>query len=223
MRILLAAGLCCMLTAGVFGQHRGGGGFHTGGGGFRGGRTGGGIGRMGGGYARGSFHYGGMRSGYYGSRGFSHRYGYWGSFYSPYSYGYPFYYNSWWPSYGYGYYDIAPAYAYGQSPNVTVVYPETPATSSVVVVPSYPAAPSPAPREPARSGEQTDNRGESPLYLIAFRDHLIRPAVAYWVDGSTLHYVDMDHKMKQVSLDTVDRDFSRRLNEERRVPFRLPE
>ena len=34
---------------------------------------------------------------------------------------------------------------------------------------------------------------ETPLYLVAFNDGMIRAVLAYWVDGATLHYVSMDH------------------------------
>ena len=63
---------------------------------------------------------------------------------------------------------------------------------------------------------------EAPIYLIALRDGSIRAATAYWVEGNTLHYVTLQHERKQISLDDVDRGFSERLNQERRVDFRLP-
>jgi hypothetical protein len=65
--------------------------------------------------------------------------------------------------------------------------------------------------------------GEKPIYLIAFKGQdNIRAAEAYWVEGSTLHYVTLQHEHKQAPLDSVDRAFSSRLNRERRVDFRLP-
>jgi hypothetical protein len=65
--------------------------------------------------------------------------------------------------------------------------------------------------------------GGSPLYLIAFKDHNIRAAVSYWVNGHTLHYVTLEREEKQVPLDSVDRDLSIRLNRERRVQMQLPQ
>jgi hypothetical protein len=62
----------------------------------------------------------------------------------------------------------------------------------------------------------------SPVYLIAFRDHTIRAAVAYWVDGNTLHYVTLEHEPRQAQLSSVDNELSNALNRERRVPFSLP-
>lgn len=60
------------------------------------------------------------------------------------------------------------------------------------------------------------------LYLIAFKDHSVVQALGYWMEGSTLHYVTVDHDLNQVSLDLIDRDLSQRLNNERNVEFRLP-
>jgi hypothetical protein len=42
------------------------------------------------------------------------------------------------------------------------------------------------------------------------------------VKGSTLYYLGIDHREKQVPLRSVDRAFSQQLNDERDVPFRLP-
>jgi hypothetical protein len=75
---------------------------------------------------------------------------------------------------------------------------------------------------PATSGPASSGGGGSPVYLIAFQDHTIQAAVAYWVDGKTLHYVTLQHAEKQAPLDAVDRAFSQQLNSERRVQFQLP-
>jgi hypothetical protein len=220
-----------------------GGGFT--GGGFRGGggsvfRGGIGIGRSSG--FRGG--YGGYGS-YYGGGGF-------GGYYSPYFYpGYGLGYG-YWPGYAdYGY-SSYPAYsypAYQPSPNVTVVYaPPEPAAAPATVYVDRPnsesftnnsdwllAAPAtvyveranPLIREYDQFGQQTNRPtpptdSGSPLYLIAFRDHSIRAAAAYWVEGGTLHYVTLEHEQKQAALGTVDRDLSGQLNRERRVAFSLP-
>src|ERR1035437_6421240 len=67
-----------------------------------------------------------------------------------------------------------------------------------------------------------DLSGAAPIYLLAFTDHVIRAAAAYWVDGKTLHYLTLEYEQKQGRLETVDRDLSLQLNRERRVPFSLP-
>jgi hypothetical protein len=86
--------------------------------------------------------------------------------------------------------------------------PETPDSESY-------QAPGPPAVEPTPSDEPT-------IYLIAFRDHSIVPALAYWTEGNLLKYVNMDHGLNQATLDLVDRDMSRLLNQQRNVEFRLP-
>jgi len=60
------------------------------------------------------------------------------------------------------------------------------------------------------------------IFLIAMQDHTIIPVIAYWVQGDTLHYISLKSEPKQVSVASIDRDFSRQLNRERNVPFALP-
>jgi hypothetical protein len=74
---------------------------------------------------------------------------------------------------------------------------------------------------PAVSGG-SGTSSASPIYLFAFKDHSIRAAAAYWVDGTTLHYVTLEHESRQVPLDSVDRELSNQLNRERRVQLSLP-
>jgi hypothetical protein len=62
----------------------------------------------------------------------------------------------------------------------------------------------------------------SSVVLIAFTDHTIRAAAAYWVEGSVLHYVTLEHEQKSAPLNLVDRDMCVRLNRERHVTFSLP-
>jgi hypothetical protein len=125
-------------------------------------------------------------------------YGYWDPFYS---WGSPYY-----------SYSSSP-YPYYSSPNVTVVYP-APATSSPVIVNETPRS---------VSHEYRDEYGRAqPLYLIAFTDGIIRAAIAYWVDGSTLHYVTRERQEKTAPLSTVDKSFSELLNRDQRQNFHLP-
>ena len=83
--------------------------------------------------------------------------------------------------------------------------------------PPYPRYQSGAPVE-----SQAAAPPENPTYLIAFKDHTIYAAVAYWVEGQTLHYVTNQNTHNQVSLDLVDRELTDRLNRERDIEFRLP-
>ncbi len=80
----------------------------------------------------------------------------------------------------------------------------------------------PTPGQSVPQNQQATNPDQATIYLIAFKDHTIVQALGYWVEGSTLHYVTMDHDLNQVSLGLIDRDLSQRLNGERNVEFRLP-
>ena len=77
----------------------------------------------------------------------------------------------------------------------------------------------PQPRTQVEAAEPAE---ANQTYLIAFKDHTIYAALAYWVEGNTLHYVTNQNTHNQVSLDLVDRELSSRLNRERSVDFRLP-
>jgi len=246
MRLILRLALCGCLAAGL-GLAQRGGGHGGGGGGFSGGGIrvgghgfyGGGIptnrNSTGGGYLGGAYHgsgggtyhngWGGgyYHGGYYGYRGYYGYYGWgWPYWYYPFGFGY-----SYWP----GYYDYSyddgyssPSYtypAYQPASNVTVMYPQTAqsAPRSIYVNPSL--------RQYDEYGQElaqpSGGGSGAPIYLIAFRDQSMRAAVAYWVEGRTLHYVTPQYEEKQTSLDSVDRDSSMRVNRERRVPFSLPE
>ena len=237
MRILLTITLGCLLAGGGMAQ-RGGGGHGGGGGGFHGGGSMGGGFRGGGGSFGGGFRggiggfrsgFGGFRSGFGFNRGFGFGLGlgFYGGYYGyPYGYGYwPGYYgypyDSYYSDYGYGY----PAYgysypaSYSTSPNVTVVYPN----QAQAQAPVYVEHASPVTHEYDQYGQEVRTSSGSPIYLIAFQDHVIRAAASYWVEGRTLHYVTLQHEEKQVPLDTVDRDMSMRLNQERHVQMQLPQ
>lgn len=60
------------------------------------------------------------------------------------------------------------------------------------------------------------------IFLIAMQDHTIYPVIAYWVQGDTLNYISLKGEQNRVSVALVDRDLSKQLNAERKVPFALP-
>lgn len=120
-----------------------------------------------------------------------------------------------------------------QSPNVTIINPAPTAPQVIInqgytpetanpVIRDYPSgdpndvriytAPS---RQPAENA--ADQAGRN--YLIAFKDHSIYSAMAYWVQGDTLHYVTPQGTHNQASLDLIDRDFTEQLNRERNLRF----
>jgi hypothetical protein len=83
-------------------------------------------------------------------------------------------------------------------------------------------------RAPA-AGYQSQPPDEQPLsasgerYLLAFKDHSVYSAVAYWVDGDTLHYFTTGNVHNQASMSLLDRELTVRLNKELGIDFRLPE
>lgn len=226
------------MGSGGFRGGMGGGGFRggMGGSGFRGGMGGGGFrGGWGGSGFRGGKNFG-FRGGF--NRGFNRGFNsiFFNGFYSPYVYSYPFIGSyGYWPSYG-SYYDSYPySYPYASdygyqasnsSPNVTVIYPPQTQTATA---PLYVERARPELREYDEYGQEVrpsapaTSTPASPIYLFAFKDHVIRAAAAYWVDGRTLHYVTTDHDERQVPLSDLDRALTLQLNHERRVTVQLPQ
>jgi hypothetical protein len=203
MKFALGVGLCWLLAAGAFAQHRGGGGR--------------------GGFARG-IHAGARigsapRYGNFAYRGFRGLRGFYGSYW-PWFYSYPGFWNS--PYYDSGYDSEYPyGTSYENAPNVTVVYapPAEPVAPTIITLTAHPVMHEY--RQPEDYGLPSEHAGQPLLYLIAFNDHVIRAATVYWVENDKLRYLDMDHKPKAAPLSSVDRGFSAELNRERRVPFRL--
>jgi len=162
---------------------------------------------------------------------------------------YPIYYGGYYgydpsaygPAYGYG--DQAPAASSNAVPSVVINQAFVPQQANPVVrdysgdqssqdqqqqssglklyqaPPSHPYADA---AQGAQQAQQAANSDQPTLYLIAFKDHSVVQALGYWMEGSTLHYVSVEHTLNQASIDLIDRDLSQRLNDERGVEFRLP-
>ena len=92
------------------------------------------------------------------------------------------------------------------------------------VIRDYSNVPLPEPGPQAtNAGDSAANTSEPQvMFLIAMKDHTIYPAIAYWVEGDTLNYITVQGSKNSVSLDLVDRDFSKQINKERKVEFGLP-
>jgi hypothetical protein len=103
-----------------------------------------------------------------------------------------------------------------------------PDTGYAPPAPGYGSAPPPPtaapPAAPDQDAQQQPPAGDSSsiIFLIAMKDHTIFPAVAYWVDNDTLNYITAQGVRNRVSMDLVDKDFSRQLNRERSLDFALP-
>ena len=134
---------------------------------------------------------------------------------------------------GGNYGDYSDQYANQQQPpaNITIVMPPQQQAPPVVMqyapdqAPTAEAAPpsnsniriyqAPSPPRPEPSDDQV-------LFFIALKDSSVYTAVAYWVEDGTLHYITPQGRHNQVSIDLVDRPTSSKLNEGRKVEFRLP-
>jgi hypothetical protein len=160
--------------------------------------------------------------------GYGYRYGRSNGNAGGYVYAYPY------PVYvGGGYYDPAAAgYAGYVDPSAAAAeqqpVPPSPPASPIIInvgVPG-PAAPPPPPAAqapPEQSAQPQEDNGPEPThYLIALKDHTIYAALAYWVEGNTLHYFTSGNVHNQVSLALVDRDLTERLNHETGVQINLP-
>jgi hypothetical protein len=75
----------------------------------------------------------------------------------------------------------------------------------------------------SRTGPQQQASEEPTIFLIAMKEGSIMPALAFWVEGDTLHYITRESSHNRISLDRIDRDFSVKLNKERGLEFRLPQ
>lgn len=141
--------------------------------------------------------------------------------------------------YGAGYYDYdapsAPTAGYTQyqggaydqmsQPPVVIINQYFRPDSANPVVRDYSNVPLPEPGQfqtPPANNDQSATADQQVMFLIAMKDHTIYPAIAYWVEDNTLNYITVQGSKNSVSLDLVDRDFSKQINKERKVEFGLP-
>jgi len=143
-------------------------------------------------------------------------------------YAYPVYVGGYYPDSGYGYAGQEAPAAYPPQPAPPVVinegflpdraapvireYGQGEDTSGPVQIYEGPT------REPIESAEEDSTN----YYLIAFKDHSIYSAFAYWVEGDTLHYVTPQRVHNQASLSLVDRELTDKLNRDRPMQVKLP-
>jgi hypothetical protein len=123
----------------------------------------------------------------------------------------------------------------GESPPISPLYPGPPpdpiapapyAGPPLRIAPSQSAAqrsggeacPIPDIRD-STAVEEVPDRVE---FFIAFNDHSVRTAVAYWVQDETVHYITPHGSHNLVSISLIDRTLSARLNSGNLVQFILP-
>jgi hypothetical protein len=126
------------------------------------------------------------------------------------------------------YYD--PGYGYGAPPPAAPYPPDGPPTAppQPVIINQYFGMPAPPPQDngpdPSRDvqGAAGDVLGSvQNYYLIAYKNHAIYAALAYWVEDKTLHYVTTQNTHNQASIDLIDLDLTKSLNQSRDVPFAI--
>ena len=144
------------------------------------------------------------------------------------------------PVYIGGYGDYGNGYGYGYPPadqsNETAAYPPQQAPQVIINQNFIPEHATPVVREygedasggihiyeaPSREAEEAQADENTSYYLLAFKDHSIYSAFAYWVEGDTLHYVTPQRVHNQASLDLVDRELTEKLNRNHRMQVKLP-
>lgn len=135
----------------------------------------------------------------------------------------PYYAGGFYP----GPYDYTGGYAIPPEPPIppSPPVPPPPPSPSVIVNPDYkPEKTNPTLHVYTYVPDDQKTQSTPQVYfLIAMKDHTIYPAIAYWVENSTLEYIDRDGALHKAALDSVDRDFSIQLNKERNVDFGLPQ
>ncbi len=143
--------------------------------------------------------------------------------------GYPYAYSVWVPDY-FDYLNSQnqyPAlYAYGAP------YDAPPAVAQgsqqPVIINQYFGAPGPQQAIPPDTSNTTAQAPGDPIgspqnyYLIAYKNHAVYSALAYWVEDKTLHYVTTQNTHNQASLDLIDLTLTKSLNQHNDVPFAIP-
>jgi len=128
--------------------------------------------------------------------------------------------------YGSGYADPAAAAAVAPQSD----QPATPAAPPVVINQYFGTPPPDSNGSPEPSNfhyyQAPANDAPAPpsdtYYLIAFKDHSVYSAVAYYVEGDTLHYFTAGNQHNQASLSLVDRQLTEQLNRAHNIEVRFP-
>lgn len=148
-------------------------------------------------------------------------------------YGYPYGYSYYVPGYFDDYDDYWNNYYYPPAaPSAVTSYVPVPtapeASQQPVIINQYFGVQPPA---PANAAPQTTSNTQAPgapladpqnYYLIAYKNHAVYSALAYWVEDKTLHYVTTQNTHNQASLDLIDLNLTRTLNQSNDVPFSIP-
>jgi hypothetical protein len=123
------------------------------------------------------------------------------------------------------------AYGYGPTAPAAPPYASVAASapSQPVIINQYFGMPAGAPQQGNGPESIRDTQGAAGnllgaaqnYYLIAYKNHEVYPALAYWVEDKTLHYVTTQNTHNQASMDLIDVTLTKSLNQARDVPFAL--
>jgi hypothetical protein len=108
-----------------------------------------------------------------------------------------------------------------QPPGMSM-YPTETARPVMIRVPPSPDQPMGA-YQPPSPADADQPAPEAQHFLLAFKDHTVYSAVAYWFEGDTLHYFITGSTHNQASLSLLDKELTVRLNKEMGVDFHIPE
>jgi hypothetical protein len=123
-------------------------------------------------------------------------------------------------SYGNGY--LYPEdYGQGSAPAPNVYFVAPPAEAPARNVEPTPAADAVI-REYSFAREKGESEERARKFTIALRDGSQRSAVATWVQGGKLHYLDSEGRQQTLSADLIDRHETDRLNSEKHLQIQLP-
>jgi hypothetical protein len=152
--------------------------------------------------------------------------------------GYPYGYSVWVPDY-YDYLNSQSQYStpyaypapYGPSPDASTYFDlppgAAPGSQQPVIINQYFGAPGPQQTNAPEANNSNTQVPGDPIgsaqnyYLIAYKNHAVYTALAYWVEDKTLHYVTTQNTHNQASLDLIDLALTKSLNQRNDVPFAI--
>jgi hypothetical protein len=108
------------------------------------------------------------------------------------------------------------------APPAMSMYP-TDAARPVMIPMPQPNPEGVSPYQPQPQPRAADEPAPADHYLLAFKDHSVYTAVAYWFDGDTLHYFTTGSTHNQASVSLLDRELTMRLNKELGIEFHMPD
>jgi hypothetical protein len=131
---------------------------------------------------------------------------------------FPGFYGDWFPGFwdGYDTYDGG-GYAYPVTSNATIVMPP------LLAPPEEPPEPAqPVVHEYGKPGEFVPPDGPASEFSIVEKDGRVLLAMAAWVQGDALHYVDREGGGGRVPLNDVDRSSTARANAAKGLRLQVP-